>query len=52
MARALQVTQDQDWLVTVDEELKAAKQVLKKAKLAEVDKRVSDSRSGAGPSSG
>ena len=48
----MEVTQDQDGLVTVEEVLKAAKQVLKKAKLAEVEKRVSDSRGGAGPSSG
>ena len=48
----MEVTQHQDGLVTVEEELKAAKQMLKKAKLAELEKRVSDSCGGAGPSSG
>ena len=44
VARALDITKDEDGLVSVDEELAAAKHVLKRAKLAEVEKKSGDAR--------
>ena len=39
VARALEVTRDEDGLVSIEEELTAAKRVLKRAKLAEAEKK-------------
>ena len=46
LARALEVTRDEDTLVSVEEEVQAAKAVLKRAKLDEIEKKVQGARGG------
>ena len=49
LARALEVIRDEDTLVSVEEEVQAAKAVLKRAKLDEIEKKVQGARgSGSG----
>ena len=46
LARALEVTRDEDTLVSVEEEVQAAKAVLKRAKLDEIEKKTQGARGG------